>query len=219
MNPSPAPDPGSADADAAGGSGSGASQGATIIGQALAELIAPEQAARARGEEARRDYEQTQSELRTTRHSNSERDAVIAQMRAALDGDQCPAAPPSQKTAWRRGHRSIRARRVGTLTLADRWPRHARGIGEIAARVCGSAPPKWRLCAQSLASAQTTRRWSCGVRSRKATGRWHQLAQHSQPDLDSAHSLQCDARGRSWGCACGQLKNCGRDSGKQLQAV
>jgi len=53
--------------------------------RALAERSASEQAARARGEEARRDADQLQAELRSARHSISERDVVIAQMRLSLN--------------------------------------------------------------------------------------------------------------------------------------
>lgn len=55
------------------------------VGRALAERIASEQAARARGEEARREVEQLHAELRSARHSISDRDAVIAQMRLSLN--------------------------------------------------------------------------------------------------------------------------------------
>lgn len=55
------------------------------LGAALAERIASEQAARARGEEARRDAEQTSAQLRSARQSLAARDAVIGQMRVALD--------------------------------------------------------------------------------------------------------------------------------------
>lgn len=55
------------------------------LGAALAERIASEQAARARGEEARRDAEQISAQLRSARQSLAARDAVLAQMRIALD--------------------------------------------------------------------------------------------------------------------------------------
>jgi formylglycine-generating enzyme required for sulfatase activity len=55
------------------------------MGRALADRIASEQASRARSEEARREAEQLQAELRTMRHSISDRDAVIAQMRLSLN--------------------------------------------------------------------------------------------------------------------------------------
>ena len=63
-----------------------AEQGKTKeISRALAERIGSEQAARARSEDARRESEHYQGELRNARNLLSTRDAVIAQMRASLD--------------------------------------------------------------------------------------------------------------------------------------
>jgi formylglycine-generating enzyme required for sulfatase activity len=55
------------------------------LGRAFAERMASEQAARARGEEARREADELQAELRSARHSISDRDAVISQMRLSLN--------------------------------------------------------------------------------------------------------------------------------------
>ena len=55
------------------------------ISRALAERIGSEQAARARSEDARRESEHYQGELRNARNLLSTRDTVIAQMRISLD--------------------------------------------------------------------------------------------------------------------------------------
>ncbi len=68
------------------------------ISRALAERIGSEQAARARGEDSRRESEHYQGELRSARHLVSSRDAVIAQMRVSLD--ECNA----QIAALRKDH-------------------------------------------------------------------------------------------------------------------
>jgi formylglycine-generating enzyme required for sulfatase activity len=68
------------------------------MGRALADRISSEQATRARAEEARREADQLRGELRSARHSISERDAVIIQMRRSLNESnaQLDAAQKSQ---------------------------------------------------------------------------------------------------------------------------
>ena len=88
------------------------------LGRALAERIASEQAARARGEEARRDSEQVQAELRSARHSISDRDAVIAQMRVSLDESNARLAEAQRERAETRAYLESGAK-SGTQTLAD----------------------------------------------------------------------------------------------------
>jgi len=88
------------------------------LGRALAERIASEQAARARGEEARRGSEQVQAELRSARHSISDRDAVIAQMRVSLDESNTRLAEAQRERAETRAYLESGAK-SGTQTLAD----------------------------------------------------------------------------------------------------
>ena len=88
------------------------------LGRALAERISSEQAARARGEEARRDSEQVQAELRSARHSISDRDAVIAQMRVSLDESNARLAEAQRERAETRAYLESGAK-SGTQTLAD----------------------------------------------------------------------------------------------------
>jgi formylglycine-generating enzyme required for sulfatase activity len=88
------------------------------LGRALAERIASEQAARARGEEARRGSEQVQAELRSARHSISDRDAVIAQMRVSLDESNTRLAEAQRERAETRAYLES-GTKSGTQTLAD----------------------------------------------------------------------------------------------------
>jgi formylglycine-generating enzyme required for sulfatase activity len=166
------------------------------MGRALAERIASEQAARARGDEARRDADQLQAELRSARHSISERDAVIAQMRLSLNESNAQLDASQRNYVESKSSLESRSKSAAQIQAELDAARAAaeRSQRELQQRVAETAALRESLAGREKTLAEMQR--AIAERDAKLP-EWHStrnraeaLGQELQSSKDSAAALQ-----------------------------